>query len=386
MKTTWKIAATAAAATSAAALSAVPASAAVAHAPERAATIRSGEGSARAVFAQTDSASGNTVVAYHRTASGGLAEAGSYPTGGKGGTQDGSVVDHLSSQGSLAYDREAGLLYAVNAGSDTVTVFAVRGDRLTRLQVIGSGGQFPASVAFRGGQVYVLNARGGGSVSGYRRAGGRLLPVPAWHRSLGLDPDQTPEFTSTPAEIGFTPDGTRLVVTTKNGGNTVDVFRAGLTGPSAKPVITSLPGTVPYGFTFDGYGHLVLTEAGPNAVATFSIARDGKLTPLDTVATGQAATCWVTAADGTLYASNAGSGTVSVLHDSPRGTLTSDGTAATDAGTVDSAASSDGRYLYVQAGGPGSVDVFRAGPGGTLTETGSVTVPGAVGGEGIAAG
>jgi hypothetical protein len=75
--------------------------------------------------------------------------------------------------------------------------------------VIGSGGQFPVSVAVRGSQVYVLNARGGGSVSGYVRAGGRLVPVPAWHRSLGLDPDQTPEFTSTPAQIGFTPDGTR---------------------------------------------------------------------------------------------------------------------------------------------------------------------------------
>ena len=47
--------------------------------------------------------------------------------------------------------------------------------------------------------------------------------------------------------------------------------------------------------------------------------------------------------------------------------------------------SSDGQYLYVQAGGPGNVDAYHIGPGGSLTETGSVTVPGAVGGEGIAA-
>jgi hypothetical protein len=39
----------------------------------------------------------------------------------------------------------------------------------------------------------------------------------------------------------------------------------------------------------------------------------------------------------------------------------------------------------VQAGGPGNVDAYRIGPGGSLTETGSVTVPGAIGGEGIAA-
>jgi 6-phosphogluconolactonase (cycloisomerase 2 family) len=251
--------------------------------------------------------------------------------------------------------------------------------------VIGSGGQFPVSVAVRGSQVYVLNARGGGSVSGYVRAGGRLVPVPAWHRSLGLDPDQTPEFTSTPAQIGFTPDGTHLVVTTKNGGNTVVVFSAGAGGLSVRPVVTSLPGAVPYGFTFDSYGHLALAEAGPDAVATFSIAGDGRLTQLGSVATGQAGTCWVAAADGTLYASNAGSGTVSVLHGGPGGGLTSSGIVAADAGTVDATASGDGRYLYVQAGGAGNVDAFRVGPGGALTETGSVTVPGAVGGEGIAA-
>jgi hypothetical protein len=39
----------------------------------------------------------------------------------------------------------------------------------------------------------------------------------------------------------------------------------------------------------------------------------------------------------------------------------------------------------VQAGGPGKVDAYRIGPGGALTQTGSVTVPSAVGGEGIAA-
>jgi DNA-directed RNA polymerase specialized sigma24 family protein len=33
-------------------------------------------------------------------------------------------VDHLASQGSLRYDPGPGLLFAVNAGSDTVSVFA----------------------------------------------------------------------------------------------------------------------------------------------------------------------------------------------------------------------------------------------------------------------
>lgn len=67
------------------------------------------------------------------------------------------------------------------------------------------------------------------------------------------------------------------------------------------------------------------------------------------------------------------------------GNLTLLGQTATGTGTVDATASPDGRFRHVQAGGNGIVDEFRVGAGGTLTSIGSVTVPGATGGEGIAA-
>ncbi len=89
---------------------------------------------------QTDNPAGNSVVAYHRGQAGILTRAGQYGTGGLGGVLAGSVVDHLASQGSLSYDPASGTLIAVNAGSDTVSVFGVRGDRLHLRQVIGSGG------------------------------------------------------------------------------------------------------------------------------------------------------------------------------------------------------------------------------------------------------
>ena len=219
-----------------------------------------------------------------------------------------------------------------------------------------------------------------------RQFGGYLIPVPSWTRDLGLRTSSSTVFTGTPGQIGFTPDGSQLVVTTKNAADTVDVFRDGLFGPSAEPTVTSLPGAVPFGFTFDQYGHLALVETGTDTVATFAIAPGGRLTQLGSAATGQVATCWITAApQGTLYASNAGSGTESTLSTEPDGAVTLQGTTPTDAGTVDAAVSSDGQYLYVQAGGPGNVDAYRINPGGSLTETGSVTVPGAVGGEGIVA-
>jgi len=94
------------------------------------------------VFVQTDAVSGNAIAVYDRSGDGTLHAAGTYQTGGLGGALTGSVVDHLASQGSLAYDRGRGLLYAVNAGSDTITVFSVAGGRLIRRQVISSGGTF----------------------------------------------------------------------------------------------------------------------------------------------------------------------------------------------------------------------------------------------------
>lgn len=87
--------------------------------------------SAGVVFVQTDNTAGNRVVAYDRAADGTLIAAGSYATGGRGGILAGSVVDHTASQGSLASDPRHGLLYAVNAGSDTISVFAVRGAPVT---------------------------------------------------------------------------------------------------------------------------------------------------------------------------------------------------------------------------------------------------------------
>jgi 6-phosphogluconolactonase (cycloisomerase 2 family) len=338
-----------------------------------------------AVFVQTDNTAGNQVVAYQRAADGTLSRVGTYPTGGLGGVLSGSVVDHLASQGSLQYDPQRSLLFAVNAGSNTVSVFSVSGDRLALRQVVSSGGSFPVSIAVSGDVVYVLNALNGGTLQGYRLLGDYLAPLPGSARPLGLDPTETPQFTSTPGQVAFTPGGTQLIVTTKNNGNDIDVFRVGFDGLlSQSPVVNAEPGTVPFGITYDTSGNLVIAEAGPNAVATFSVARDGTLSAISEVPNGQAATCWVTPAGQFLFAGNAGSAT-ETGYTSAAGQLTLIADTSTDAGTVDASAAPGGRYLYVQTGGAGIVDEFSVGAGGSLTSLGSVTVPDATGGEGIVA-
>jgi 6-phosphogluconolactonase (cycloisomerase 2 family) len=343
-------------------------------------------GASHAVFVLTDSTSGNHVVAYQRVADGALSPAGSYATGGLGGVLGGSVVDHTASQGSLTYDPSHSLLYAVNAGSNTVSVFAVSGDRLALRQVVRSGGTFPVSVAVHGDVVYVVNALNGGSLQGYRVLGSFLVPMPGSSRALGLDPTASPQFTNTPGQVAFTPNGAQLIVTTKANGNDVDVFGVGFGGYlSARPVVNSEPGTVPFAISFDQYGHLVIAEAGTNALATFAVSGHGTLSQLDSVGTGQAATCWVAPAGAFLFASNAGSADESGFTSSAGGQLTLLGATGTDAGTVDASAAAGGRFLYVQAGGAGIVDEYSVGAAGALTEIGSVTVPNAAGGEGIVA-
>ena len=163
------------------------------------------------------------------------------------------------------------------------------------------------------------------------------------HRSLGLDPTQTPEFTKTPGEVVFTPDGGRLVVTTKANGNNIDVFAVNrFGGLSAKPVVNADPGQVPFEATFDAGGHLVVSEAA-NAVATFTVNADGTLAPSTARRPGKRPPAGSCAATRTSTRPNAGSASLSGYHDDGSGALTALGTTATDAGTVDAAVSFDGR-------------------------------------------
>ena len=223
-------------------------------------------------------------------------------------------------------------------------------------------------------------------MQGFAAFGDFLLPLPGSNRSLGLNPSATPQFTTTPGQVAFSPDGSKLIVTTKANSNAIDVFRVGRVGYlSFAPVVNVEPGTVPFAVSFDGAGNLVVAEAGTNALATYGLNPDGTVSLLHRVPTGQTATCWVAAAGSFFYASNAGSGSVSGFASGAGGSLSLLGNTSTDAGTVDAAATPDGSFLYVQTGAQGNVDAFHVNGDGSLNAIGSVTVPGAVGGEGIVA-
>jgi 6-phosphogluconolactonase (cycloisomerase 2 family) len=343
-------------------------------------------GSGHAVFVQTNNPSGNAIAAYGRNADGTLTYRASYSTGGLGGREAGAAVDPLASQNSLVLVREGRLLLAVNAGSSSVSVFRVEGDRLHLNQVISSGGPFPTGIAVHDHLVYVMDAGGQGYVSGYTVAGGLLHPIAGSTRSLGLGGSTPPFFLGSPAEVGFTPDGAHLVITTKTH-NTVDVFAVGEEGQlSAQPVKNSVSG-VPFAFLFDHAGRLVLNTAGNSSLQTFTVGGDGTITPAGTsVSDGQAGLCWATAARGFVYTGNTGKDNVSQFRVNPDGSITLVRAIAASGihGAID-IAQADGRFLYVESEVESSVHAFSVGVDGSLTAIQLVTVPAGSSLEGIVA-
>jgi 6-phosphogluconolactonase (cycloisomerase 2 family) len=351
-----------------------------------AATPRSKETISNAVFVQTNDKTGNQILAYSRSSAGSLAFVHAYNTGGKGAQEAGSVVDPLASQGSLYYDSSADLLIATNGGSKSVTSFHVNGDALSDA-VVTSTGNLPTSVTSWGDYVYVLDAGGAGGVRGYTTAGSRLTPIPASDPSLGLNPKAAPRFLNTPGQIGVTPSGQQLIVTTKANGSTIDVWPI-KSGGQLGALVKNISATpVPFSFVFGPHGRLVVTEAMDSDLSTYGLSADGTLTHLSSVSDHQMAACWSAKARDHYYVVNAGSADIASYEVSNSGqvTLVSKKAAVTGTGPIDIAASANGDYLYVEAGGTGAVDEMAVHSNGSLTSLGSITGLSGTGIEGIVA-
>lgn len=338
-----------------------------------------------AVFVQTNNPAGNSIDAYRRNGDGSLTFVAAYATGGLGGRETGSASDPLATQGSLALAADGRLLVAVNAGSNSISVFRVSGAHLQLVQVLGSGGSFPTGIAIHDYLAYALNAGGTGAVSGFRIGGRSLEPIAGSTRTLGLANATPPFFLSSPAQVGFTPDGGHLIVTAKTNGM-VDVFSVGDGGRLSAAPVKNAAAPVPFAWVFDRAGRLVLNFAGSSSLQTFAINENNTIAPVSApVSDAQAALCWVTPAAGYLYGSNTGSNNVSqfkVLHN---GTVVLVNSIAASGipGAIDSAAA--GGFLYVQSGGSGTVHVFAIGEGGALTRVQIAGVPGGGSQEGIVA-
>jgi 6-phosphogluconolactonase (cycloisomerase 2 family) len=327
-------------------------------------------GTRAALFVETDASGANNILSYREARDGTLSFAGRYPTGGQGGTSVNATADPLASQSGLVLANNGANLLAVNAGSDTITNFAVDGTHLIALQRLPSGGLFPDSIATSGRLVAVVNSGGAGSVAEFRWSDDKLVALPGQVRSLGLTNTTPPDFHHGPAQISFTPDGQHLIITTKLPTSGYDVFSVGANGAlGAEPVVTTAVNALPFGFTFDAAGNVVATEASNSSVTTYRVNADGSLTPLGTVSDGGTALCWISGAKGFWFGSNSATGTVSSFTETASGApaLVNATAATAHAGTTDSVVSSDGKFFYVESGGAGTIDAFAIGAAGSLT-------------------
>ena len=269
------------------------------------------------------------------------------------------------------------MLLAVNAGSNTVSLFSVHGDVLQLEDVVPSGGQFPASIAVHKKLVYVLNAGGTGIVQGFTLDKNGLEPIAGSARSLGLANTNPPNFLTSPGQVGFTPNGHQLIVTTKASGSMIDVFDVGHDGvPSAMPVHNVSATPVPFAFTFTKNHRLAMGEAGASTVTTYELENNGTLTDPRSQPDGQAALCWIQRVGRYYYVSNTASNNISAYTIAANGQPSLVGAtgivATTEPGPIDLTSPHGTRFLYAQTGS-GTVDEFKVNKHGTLTPLGVVT-------------
>jgi len=329
---------------------------------------------AGAVYVMTNQVE-NAVAVFRRSPTGMLTSAGEFPTGGAGdpvpqGTDP--ATDPLASQGALILGNNQ-FLFAVNAGSNQISVLRVGRNELTMVDLVDSGGIRPISLALHEDLLYVLNEGGTPNITGFTvNDDGTLTPLPDSTQPLigGTSAD--------PAEVSFNADGTLLVVTEK-AGNRINTYMIDENGLPSAPIDNPSNGMTPFGFAFNDSGTLVVSEAfggAPNqsAVSSYSAPESGILSVVSgSIPNFQTASCWVvTTSNGkSAFVSNTGSGTISSYGIGEEGTLTLANAVAGDTGPgsapIDMAVNNSSRFLYVIVAGTQSVASFRVERDGSLT-------------------
>ena len=327
-----------------------------------------------AVYTQTNDPSGNTVQQFTRAADGSLSPAATFPTGGAG------LATLGGRQGAVALSGDGRSLYAVNAGSDSVSAFRV-GHRTELAGTAPSGGVAPTSVAEDHGRVYVLNSGGAPNVVAFsQRPDGTLEPIPGGARDLAAG-------AAGAAQVSVTPDGRSLVVSERLS-NRLETLPLDRSGRPGAPVVTASSGAVPFGFGVTRRGTVVVSEAGASTVSSYRPGNDGALRTVTTsLGVGRGAACWVAVSPSGrfAYTGNA-SGSISGFAIGRDGALSALDTTVLVPSPRDLAFDRSGRFLSVVSPGTatagGRVTSYRVGRDGSLTPAG--TVPAAAGITGAA--
>jgi len=329
--------------------------------------INAGSKQAGEVYTIDNAAVGNKVWRFDRGFDGSLTLSGSFSTHGNG------TGSKLASQGAVILSEDGKWLLVVDAGSNQISVFCIKGNMPIFTDIESSHGTAPISLTIYGNLVYVLNngsATIPSNIAGFWLSKyGILTYIPGSNQPLSGALNTSPE------QIGFKPDGTVLVVTEK-AANIIDTYTIDPNGVADAPVTTASNSPGPYGFAFNCNGYLVLSEAAANTMSSYYVSDLGTLRTLSgSLPDFGNAPCWVAITENGefAYTTNAHGGTISGYTISSSGILNlfSSVAATVNIPALDLAFSTGSKFLYTLNGN--DTTGFQVHPDGSLSWVTTVT-------------
>lgn len=347
-----------------------------------------GGGSPGAVYVQTNTSPVNYVQVFTRGSDGALTTAGRYATGGSGNPAANPPlgIPFLDSAGSVTLSdghgrshRRGRLLFAVNAGDNTVSSFSVGKDGLQLVDTEPTHGSRPISVTTSDDLVYVLNSTASSaSIAGFKVSPrGDLTLIPG---SVRPTHDPTHDL---PAQIEFDAHGNFLAVSDR-GTDTIDTFAIGKDGAAGPAGPQASNAQTPYGIAFTSRDLMVVANENFSDVFASTVssydARGGSIASVSVQSADSGAACWVaiTKNGKFAYVTSPFSGQIVGFSIGAGGTLSpvvhldTPGTAV-----LDESLSEDGRFLYVLSSNGFASDqvlTYRVNTDNTLTKIGATAL------------
>ena len=321
------------------------------------------------LYIESNDSTGNAIVAYKQGTDGKLTWSSTTSSGGKGAGKG------LGSEGALAINEDHTWLFAVNAGSNSISSFKINNDGKLKLKhTVSSGGTLPVSVCVHNNLVYVVNSVSA-DINGFTiGADGSFTPVDGSHKNLSA-------VTAGPAQIAFSPQGNSLLITEK-AANKIAIFTLDNNGSVMQTNYADAVGTTPFGFDFSRDKFMIVSNASGGAVnastcTSYMNLYDGATAVNGAVPNQQSAACWVatTRFGRFAYVANAGSSNITTYFVDRNGAIyyLPWSVTATGMGPIDLVVSEDNLYVYNISSGDHTLREFKRSVLGTLHPIGSVT-------------
>ncbi|KAL7747526.1 hypothetical protein RI367_007118 [Sorochytrium milnesiophthora] len=329
-----------------------------------------------AVYFIDNNPDGNHVIASSILSDGSLKFSGAHSTGGKGGSGAANNAtggpDALFSQGAVAIAGD--LLFAVNPGSSSLTMFGIdrqRPGRLTRLATANTGGQFPVSVAVSDKRKMACVLNGGGQTSmRCFSVQGRQHMLRVADRQLGVQQSSVPSGpANTLSHVVFDQTAQHVLVSVKGIPPSTKGFVASFpidrNGRLARDPVKMQPqgGLLPFGMALiPGGSSVLVTDPGVGAVV-FDM-KTGQSAP--TAIAGQKATCWAARSPRTqsFYVTDIASQTMVEMSATDTNatvlatTALTNGTAPIDLAVASSTSLLPNDFLYINGAGSQTLQRF----------------------------